>query len=233
MGFFYYYVEVGDTLLSLCARHRSRVREFVELNNLYPLRELVVGEKVKIPYRHPYKYYHLVQYGETLEQIAARYHTTPQLIAMENMVEKAPPGQMLYIPEVRVKLARPHTKTEETADDYFYQPVKYMIDDIRKVALREQIFLLQPLLGQDIRLREFTYKAANQLAYVDLSDVQISRGLGSQQEMAIYHVLLEALLPYREIKYVQFMVNGNVIESPNGHVDLSEPLDMAEYLQNE
>ncbi|MFZ5591280.1 MAG: LysM peptidoglycan-binding domain-containing protein [Bacillota bacterium] len=233
MGFFYYYVEVGDTLLSLCARYRSRVREFVELNNLFPLRDLLVGEKVKIPYRHPYKFYHIVRYEETLEQIAARYNTTPQLIAMENMIEKAPVGQMLYIPEVRIKLAKPHLMEQENEETYFYQPVKYIVDDIRKVALREQLFLLQPFLRQDIRLREFTFKEANNLAYVDLGDAVISRGLGAQQEMVIYHTLLDVLYPYKEIKYVQFMVNGNVIESSNGHVDLSEPLDLEENLKHE
>ncbi|SHH02373.1 LysM peptidoglycan-binding domain-containing protein [Desulforamulus hydrothermalis] len=221
MNFFTYFVEKGDTLFSICQRHRQLVKDFLEFNEIYPPRELLPGEEVKIPCRHPYKYFHLVQPGETTEAIAARYHTSPQSIKLCNMIDDAPVGQYLYIPEVRVKLWQPQITEDAGAESFLYKKITYLIDDIRKVALREQLKILSQWLRQPVKLRQFWTEGST--AYLDISNLVVQQGVGAAQELTIINVLLDALLPFSELAHCQFLINGIISECANGHICLGEP----------
>lgn len=70
------------------------------------------------------------------------------------------------------------------------------------------------------------YLASNGTAYVDLSS-QLQRGLngGSMQEtLTVYAIVNSVTLNLREVRSVGILVNGQPVDTLNGHLDLRYPL---------
>ncbi|MBM4311377.1 MAG: LysM peptidoglycan-binding domain-containing protein, partial [Deltaproteobacteria bacterium] len=87
----YHVVQAGDTLSGLAVRYNTSVAELRRLNNMSPAAALQKGRKLKLPgggtpepaaAKEPpagaseRPSYHVVQRGETLSELAARYNTT-------------------------------------------------------------------------------------------------------------------------------------------------------------
>jgi LysM repeat protein len=90
-----YVVRAGDSLLSIAARFQTSLARLVELNNVYPGQQLVVGREVLVP-----RLTHVVKAGEHLGTIAALHDTTPMAIARANALADPSlivPGQRLTI----------------------------------------------------------------------------------------------------------------------------------------
>jgi len=87
----YHVVQAGDTLSGLAVRYNTSIAELRRLNNMSPAAALQKGRKLKLPgggtpepaaAKEPpagaseRPSYHVVQRGETLSELAARYNTT-------------------------------------------------------------------------------------------------------------------------------------------------------------
>jgi LysM repeat protein len=105
----YYVVRAGDTLFSIAARFGKTVASISAANNLPPDGVIYVGWSLKIPLSSPARatlaptrtQTHIVQAGENLVQIALRYGTTIQAIAIANNISNVwlvHAGQRLVIP---------------------------------------------------------------------------------------------------------------------------------------
>ncbi|MBN7773852.1 GerMN domain-containing protein [Clostridium aminobutyricum] len=66
------------------------------------------------------------------------------------------------------------------------------------------------------------------VAYVDLSSKDLSGG-SFQETLLISQIVLTLGKSFDEIKSVQFLVDGKVVESLMGHVDVTEPILVADY----
>lgn len=91
---FNYYVQSGDTLAKIAARFRTTVAMLVSINNIYNPNIIYVGQLLKIPGTNTppttpippptETVTYIVQSGDTLARIAARFGTTVQAIASLN-----------------------------------------------------------------------------------------------------------------------------------------------------
>lgn len=214
-----YIVEPYDSLMALARRYNSSASEIASHNRLEN-RRLYPGQRLEIPLEHRYyHHYHTVGPAESTEEIAARYHTEVENIVEDNLLEPVP-GDELAIHEVYVKVycicPEDLSITEEL------KKINYPVDDIRKTALREQFFKLSEFTGQNIYLRNFT--VGNELATVDVANLSIRQGTGSAVEEMVLMSILKTLSQYREIKYVNILIDGARTETMNGHMLLSKPL---------
>ena len=101
-----YTVQQGDTLSEIAARYGTTVNELVRLNNIadrdliYPGQVLIIREGGTTPPSGTTTY--IVQRGDTLTEIAARYGTTVnEIVRLNNIADRdlIYPGQVLIIPE--------------------------------------------------------------------------------------------------------------------------------------
>ena len=101
-----YTVQRGDTLSEIAERYGTTVNELVRLNNIadrdliYPGQVLIIREGGTTPPSGTTTY--IVQRGDTLTEIAARYGTTVnEIVRLNNIADRdlIYPGQVLIIPE--------------------------------------------------------------------------------------------------------------------------------------
>ena len=104
-----YVVQSGDTLSGIAARFGTTVQELTQLNDITNPNLIYVGEVLKIPVSNSvksgassnqYQNTYVVQSGNTLSGIAARFGTTAQYLARINGIENPNliyPGQILKI----------------------------------------------------------------------------------------------------------------------------------------
>ena len=80
-------------------------------------------------------------------------------------------------------------------------------------------------LPSDVRLRQ-AYVLDNGTAYLDFNDALTgSVGGGSMEELlVVYSIVDSVVLNIPEIKRVGILVNGQPLETLNGHIDLRHPL---------
>lgn len=72
-------------------------------------------------------------------------------------------------------------------------------------------------------VRNFSIK--NHIAYVDFNEKIVKNNIGgSASELLLIGAIVNTLTEFPEIEKVQILVNGAVIETIAGHVDVSEPL---------
>ena len=104
-----YIVQSGDTLSGIAVRFGTTVQELTQLNDITNPNLIYVGEVLKIPVSNSvksgassnqYQNTYVVQSGDTLSGIAARFGTTAQYLARINGIENPNliyPGQILKI----------------------------------------------------------------------------------------------------------------------------------------
>jgi LysM repeat protein len=107
---FYHTVVAGDTLSAIAARYGTTVSAIVAVNYIPNPNYIYVGQKICIPTGSTgptptpapgCSAYYVVQYGDTLSLIAAKYGTTYWAIAMANNISNPNliyPGSSLCIP---------------------------------------------------------------------------------------------------------------------------------------
>lgn len=104
----YHTVSAGETLQIIAARYGTTWQTLAALNNLSNANRIFTGQRLLIsggtapqPQPQPVPGVHVVQAGDTLRNIAARYGTTWQAIAAINSLANPNfifPGQRLIIP---------------------------------------------------------------------------------------------------------------------------------------
>ena len=97
--YLYYTVRYGDTLSGIAARYHTTVAELVRLNNIKNPNLIYVGEKLILPSVSSggsTPLYYTVRYGDTLSEIAARYHTTVAELARLNNIKNP---NLIYVGE--------------------------------------------------------------------------------------------------------------------------------------
>lgn len=72
-------------------------------------------------------------------------------------------------------------------------------------------------------------KVKEGIAYVDLSSKNLSGG-SLQESLFIGQIVMTLVNSFEEIQSVQFLVDGKVVESLMGHVDVEEPITNYEPL---
>lgn len=90
-------VRQGETLFDIAERTRSPLAEVIAVNGLQPPYLLRPGQVLRIP---PLKV-HVVQRGESLNQIAQRYAIDPRSLRVFNQLPRDPvlqPGQRIILP---------------------------------------------------------------------------------------------------------------------------------------
>ncbi len=101
-----YVVQSGDTLFSIATRHGTSVAALMQANGLYNY-WIYVGQTLRIPGQAPVPppapqgAYYVVQAGDFLSNIAARFGTTVYAIQIANKLPNASfiwTGQRLFIP---------------------------------------------------------------------------------------------------------------------------------------
>lgn len=86
----FYTIQPGDTLWKLQVRHKATIADIVRSNNMLNPDVINVGDVLFLPYPVSPAYEEVVvQPGETLARIAARYKTTVYNIAMTNQLGRA------------------------------------------------------------------------------------------------------------------------------------------------
>ncbi len=105
-GLVLYRIEAGDTLASVAARYGVALPRLVEVNDMSPAQRLVPGEGLLLPHELGFRLTreiptHVVQEGETLESIAARYDASTRAINRVNELNGWAPkvGAALLIPQ--------------------------------------------------------------------------------------------------------------------------------------
>ncbi len=106
-----YVVQVGDTLFSIARRYGVDLNTLAQVNGIMNPAQIYVGQQLTIPSGTaapggssapaPAGGIHVVQAGETMYSIAARYNTTPWAIAQANGIYNTNyiyAGQRLVIP---------------------------------------------------------------------------------------------------------------------------------------
>ncbi len=113
-----YVVQPGDTLSGVAVAFQTSLARLVELNGIYPGQRLLVGQELRVPSQGTSSpapaaeasqasaavelpVNHVVQPGEHLGTIAARYGTTPRAIIRANNLANPSlitPGQTLIVP---------------------------------------------------------------------------------------------------------------------------------------
>lgn len=100
---FDYIVIAGDSLWKIASKYDTTVEELRRLNNL-TTDSLSIGQIIKVPNKEnnntPEETVHIVQKGDTLYQLAARYNTTVNAIKERNQLSNnnLSVGQVLVIP---------------------------------------------------------------------------------------------------------------------------------------
>jgi N-acetylmuramoyl-L-alanine amidase len=79
-------VRRGETLGGIAARYGTTVEVLAEANGLTDPGFIVAGQRLAVPGRATASSVHVVQPGETLSAIAARYHTTVAALARANRI---------------------------------------------------------------------------------------------------------------------------------------------------
>lgn len=214
-----YIVELYDSLTGLARRYGSSASEIASRNSLEN-HSLSPGQHLKIPLKHRHFHHcHSVRPAESMEDIAARYHTGAENILRDNFAASPAPGDELVIHDVYVKVFCICSELYITEE---LKKIDYPIDDIRKVALRELFFKLSEFTGQNVYLRNFT--SYNELATVDVANMKIELGTGSAVEEMILLSIVKTLSQYKEISYVDILIDGARVETMNGHMLLTSPL---------
>lgn len=222
-----YIVQLYDSLTGLARRYGSSASEIASRNSLENHR-LSPGQHLKIPLKHRYyHHYHSVGTAESIEDIAARYHTSVENIVQDNFAASPAPGDGLVIHDVYVKIFCICAELYITEE---LKKIEYPIDDIRKVALRELFFKLSEFTGQNVYLRNFT--SQNELATVDVANLKIELGTGSAVEEMILLSIVKTLSQYKEISYVDILIDGVRVETMNGHMLLTSPLPVQKVIGN-
>ncbi|MFZ5649060.1 MAG: LysM peptidoglycan-binding domain-containing protein [Bacillota bacterium] len=218
-----YIVEPHDTLAGLARRYNSSSFEIAALNGLESHR-IRHGQRLEIPLEHSYyHYYHTVRPAESIEDIAARYHARADDITEDNLSTTLIPGDELVVHEVYVKIFC--VCAGELCIREELKKIDYPIDDIRKVALRELFLKLSEFTGQNVYLRNFTHE--NELATIDVANLRIKRGTGSAVEEMVLVSIVKTLSLYKEIKFLDILIDGSRTETMNGHMLLSKPLPVS------
>jgi LysM repeat protein len=124
-------VRAGETLATIAARYRTTWQNLVALNNLsnpnriYTGQRLIVSGAVAAPPSSGTPGVHIVQSGETLAVIAARYGTTVAAIVSANRLANADvifAGQRLTIPSAPLA---PRYYTVQAGDTLFRIALRY------------------------------------------------------------------------------------------------------------
>ncbi|MGH2748531.1 MAG: LysM peptidoglycan-binding domain-containing protein, partial [Actinomycetota bacterium] len=79
-----YLVRPGDTLSGIAARHGVTVSAIARRNDINNPNFIIAGQRLRIRGRARTTSTHVVQLGETLSQVAARYRTTVRHLARRN-----------------------------------------------------------------------------------------------------------------------------------------------------
>jgi spore germination protein GerM len=130
---------------------------------------------------------------------------------------------------------------------YIYNPLKQALEskDINiKVTRLEKYFVKEKIYKEAInRLISYSdnniyhlpipkgtkvlnISVKNNIAYVDFSDeLRKNHPGGSLGEMLTVYSIVDTLTEFPEIKKVQILISGAVVETLVGHIDLTSPLD--------
>ena len=101
-----YIVQSGDTLSEIAQRFNTTVAKIAADNNIKNIDLIYPGDKLYINKldsgkdNTDVKEIYIVQYGDTLSEIAQRYHTTVAKIAADNNIKNIDliyPGQIIYV----------------------------------------------------------------------------------------------------------------------------------------
>lgn len=214
-----YIVEPDDILPALARRFSSSPCEIADQNRLTELR-LMPGQRLDIPLEQGYYHYYHTVTSENIQDIASRYHTRAEDIIADNLITAPSPGESLVIHQVFVHLFYVFGDGSEMVEEI--KKIDYPIDDIRKVALRELFFKLSEFTRHNIYLRRFSLEG--NLATIDIANLRLIGGTGAQTEELLLESILKTLSPYKEIKYVDILLDGHRHETINGHILLSSPL---------
>ncbi|HTY21306.1 MAG TPA: GerMN domain-containing protein [Geobacteraceae bacterium] len=98
------------------------------------------------------------------------------------------------------------------------------IEDVLDELINGPLGNLTPTLPSTTTVRDVRIEGEKLL--IDLGD-EIVKGLpgGSNSEMlAVYSIVDTVAINFPRIKLVRFTINGKTVETLNGHLDLSEPL---------
>ncbi|MDU2288489.1 MAG: LysM peptidoglycan-binding domain-containing protein [Clostridium celatum] len=134
-----YIVQSGDTLSGIALRFGTTVQELVQLNNIANPNLIYVGEVLKLPVSNSvktgaspkqYQTTYIVQSGDTLSGIAARFGTTVQYLARINGIVNP---NLIYVGQV-LKISGSGVSAQRGASTATYV-VKYG-DTLSGIALR-------------------------------------------------------------------------------------------------
>lgn len=135
----YYVVQAGNTLSGIAARFGTTVQALAQLNNIANPNLIYVGEVLKLPVSNSvktgaspkqYQTTYIVQSGDTLSGIAARFGTTVQYLARINGIVNP---NLIYVGQV-LKISGSGVSAQRGASTATYV-VKYG-DTLSGIALR-------------------------------------------------------------------------------------------------
>ena len=138
-SYIYYTVQSGNTLSGIAARFGTTVQALAQLNNIANPNLIYVGEVLKLPVSNSvktgaspkqYQTTYIVQSGDTLSGIAARFGTTVQYLARINGIVNP---NLIYVGQV-LKISGSGVSAQRGASTATYV-VKYG-DTLSGIALR-------------------------------------------------------------------------------------------------
>lgn len=149
----------------------------------------------------------------TGEQASPGNNTAGQKNTMQIVIYQAAKDAKHLVPEVHVVPLNAH-------------PARTAIELLLAGTKNKDLVAVMP---PDTQLRSLSIK--DHTAYVDFSNqlIKNNRG-GSASEMLLVGAVVNTLTEFPEIDKVRFMVEGKLIDTINGHMDISQPLSRSESM---
>jgi len=154
---------------------------------------------------------------------------------------------ILFISLIIVTLAFLLTKEDISIRLYIYNPQKQALEskDINiKLTRLEKYFIKEKIYKEAINnlisysdnniyhlpipkgTKILNISVKNNIAYIDFSDeLRKNHPGGSLGEMLTVYSIVDTLTEFPEIKKVQILISGAVVETLVGHMDLTSPLE--------
>lgn len=137
----------------------------------------------------------------------------PASETMKITVYHATPDAVYLVPEIRIVPKNDH-------------PAKTAVEMLLGEPQAKELVRILP---QGVRLKGLTVK--DHIAYVDFDDKIIKNNVGgSATERLIVGAVVNTLTEFPDIQKVQILVEGKIVETLTGHMDVSHPLSRSESI---
>ncbi|CUH96288.1 hypothetical protein P22_2378 [Propionispora sp. 2/2-37] len=147
------------------------------------------------------------------EQISPDNHPAGQKNTIQIVIYQATKDAKYLVPEVHVVPLNAH-------------PARTAIELLIAGTKNKDLVAVMP---PDTQLRSLSIK--DHTAYVDFSSQLIKNNQGgSASEMLLVGAVVNTLTEFPEIDKVRFLVEGKLIDTINGHMDISQPLSRSESM---